>query len=144
MKKLASRLAGMLFCIFILCESVSAAEFLIPGGQLVGLQIRDNTVTVAAFDQQLGRNARSAGLKVGDKILKIDNRKITSAEDVRDALVRSDGQIDVSVLREGKTKNLKLHPNITADGPRLGVYLTYSFEKISTIKTSSLHFRMIS
>ncbi len=133
MKKMASRLAAMLFGIFLLCESTSAAAFLIPGGQLIGLQLKDNTVTVAAFDEDSGSNARSAGLKVGDKIIKIDDHKVTCAEDVRDALTRSDGQIDVSVLRDGKTKNLKLRPNITQSGPRLGVYLKQGTTGVGTV-----------
>ena len=133
MKKMANRLAVMLFCIFILCESVCAAEYLIPGGELIGLQLKDNTVTVAAFDDSLGANARTAGLKAGDKILKIDNKKITSAEDVRNALTQSDGQVDISVLREGKTKELKLRPNITPDGPRLGVYLKQGTTGVGTV-----------
>ena len=133
MKKMANRAAAVLFCIFILCASVSAAEFLIPGGQLIGLQLKDSTVTVTGFDDDLGSNARSAGLKVGDKITKIDNKKVSCAEDVRNALLRSDGQVDVTVLRDGKTKNLKLHPQITAGGPRLGVYLKQGTTGVGTV-----------
>ena len=133
MKKMASRLAVLLFSIFVLCEGVSAAEFLIPGGQLIGLQLKDNTVTVAAFDDDLGSNARAAGLKVGDKIIQIDGKSVSCVEDVRTALTRSDGQVDVSVLREGKTKNLKLRPNITNQGPRLGVYLKQGTTGVGTV-----------
>ncbi len=133
MKKIATRCAVMLFCILLLCANVSAAEFLIPGGQLIGLQLKDNTVTVAAFDKELGNNARAAGLKEGDKITKIDDQSITSAEDVRRALNCSDGQVDVAVLREGKPKNLTLRPQITADGPKLGVYLKQGATGVGTI-----------
>ena len=45
-----------------------AAELLIPVGKIVGLQLSDNTVTVAAFDDVLGAEARTAGLKIGDEI----------------------------------------------------------------------------
>ena len=133
MKKLANRLAVMLFCIFILCASVNAAEFLIPGGQLIGLQLKDNTVTVAAFDKELGSNARAAGLKEGDKITKIDDRSITCTEDVRKALTTSDGQVDIAVLREGKAKNFTLRPQITAEGPKLGVYLKQGATGVGTV-----------
>ncbi|MBR4109169.1 MAG: PDZ domain-containing protein [Oscillospiraceae bacterium] len=133
MKKMASRLAVMLFTIFILCECVCAAEFLIPGGQLIGLQLKDNTVTVAAFDDALGTSARTAGLKVGDKIIKIDEKTVTCAEDVRNALTCSDGQVDVAILRDGKTKKLKLRPNITPNGPKLGVYLKQGTTGVGTV-----------
>ena len=133
MKKMANRLAVMLFCIFILCASVNATAYLIPGGELIGLELRDNTVTVAAFDDETGSSARAAGLKVGDKILMIDNKTVSCTEDVRNALIRSDGQVDVSVLRDGKTKNLKLRPNITQDGPRLGIYLKQGTTGVGTV-----------
>ena len=133
MKKFANRLAVIFFCIFILCASVSAAEFLIPGGQLIGLQLQDHTVTVAAFDEELGSTARTAGLKVGDKIIKIDNKTVSCAEDVRNAIVHSNGQVDISVLRDGKTKNIKLRPNITSGGPRLGVYLKQGTTGVGTV-----------
>ena len=107
MKKFANRIVLALLCIFLLCESASAADFLVPGGQLIGMELRDNTVTVTAFHSQLGSHAQAAGLKVGDKILQIDSRSITCAEDVRKALTQSDGQVDISVLRQGKTKSCR-------------------------------------
>ena len=133
MKRMANRFAAMLFCIFILCASVNATEFLIPGGQLIGLQLKDNTVTVAAFDKELGSNARAAGLKEGDKITKIDERSITCTEDVRKALTASDGQVDIAVVREGKAKNITLRPQITSEGPRLGVYLKQGATGVGTV-----------
>ncbi len=133
MKQIVNRIALMLMCVFLLCQTVSAAELLIPGGQLIGLDLKDNTVTVTAFDETLGANAKTAGLKVGDKITKIDDKTIQSAEDVRNALIRSDGQVDVSVLRDGKAKTLTLRPNITTDGPRLGVYLKQGVTGVGTV-----------
>ena len=133
MKKMARRVALMLFCIFLLCASVNATAFLIPGGELIGLQLMDHTVTVADFDETLGSTARTGGLKVGDKILTIDNKPITCVQDVRDALIRSDGQVDVGILREGKAKKLKLRPSITEDGPKLGIYLKQGTTGVGTV-----------
>lgn len=133
MKRIANRIALTLMCIFVLCQSVSAAELLIPGGQLIGLELGDHSVTVAAFDDTLGVNAQAAGLKVGDKITRIDAQTIQCADDVRQALRKSDGQVDISVLRDGKAKNLKLAPKITAEGPRLGVYLKQGVTGVGTV-----------
>ena len=119
--------------IWSLSLSVSAAELLIPGGQVIGLQLQDNTVTIAAIDEDLGAAAREAGLKEGDRILRIDNTQITSVEDIRSALTRSDGQIDVCVLRGKKTKQLSVCPNATEDGPRLGVYLKQGTTGVGTV-----------
>ena len=48
----AAALAVLL--VLTLSPAVRAEPLLIPVGQTVGLQLRDNTVTIAAFDDQLG------------------------------------------------------------------------------------------
>ena len=133
MKRIANRIALTVAFIFILCQNVSAVELLIPGGQLIGLELGDHTVTVAAFDDTLGTAARAAGLKVGDKITRIDTQTIQCAEDIRQALRCSDGQVDISILRDGKAKTLKLSPQITTQGPRLGVYLKQGVTGVGTV-----------
>lgn len=112
---------------------VSAAELLIPGGQVIGLELKNDRVTVAAFDEVLGAPAKSAGLKPGDRILDVDGQKIRCAQDVRQALARSDGQVALSVQRNGKTIQVQLRPSITSDGPRLGVYLKEGVTGVGTV-----------
>ena len=122
-----------LILIWSLSATVSAAELLIPGGQVIGLELQDNTVTIAAFDEDLGAAAQESGLMEGDRILRIDNTQVTSAEDIRNALTRSDGQVDICVLRGKKTKQLSLCPNATENGPRLGVYLKQGTTGVGTV-----------
>ena len=65
MKKLCGRFLTVAFIIIICAATVSAAT-LVPGGQVIGLQLEDDTVTVAGFDQVLGGAAKSAGMASGD------------------------------------------------------------------------------
>ena len=133
MKKFINRALPLMLCLWLLVQSVSAARVLVPGGQVIGLQLADNTVTVTAFDEQLGAAAKEAGLQVSDRIVSIDTHLINNAEDIRQALTRSDGEVDVSILRGGKAKKLHLQPVITEDGPRLGVYLKQGVTGIGTV-----------
>lgn len=133
MKKFAKRVSFMLLIIWLFSGSVSAASTLIPGGQVIGMELQDNTVTVAAFDDTLGSAAQSAGLRQGDRILRIDKTQIRCADDVRKALLCSDGSIEVSILRGGKTKQLSMAPAVTEDGPRLGVYLKQGTTGVGTV-----------
>ena len=64
-------------------QTALAAQLLIPGGQLVGIELQNDTVTVAAFDDACGAAAREAGLQIGDQILSVDGQRVSSAEDVR-------------------------------------------------------------
>ena len=133
MKRFILSITLVLVCAGLLPENVLAAELLIPGGSIVGLELRDDTVTVAAFDDVLGANAQSAGLQIGDEIVSIDKIPIDSANDVRQALTRCGGSVTVTVRRGEKTKTLRLSPQSTDQGPRLGVYLRQGIAGVGTI-----------
>lgn len=110
-----------------------AAELLIPVGQIIGLQLGSDTITVVAYDDVLGNAARSAGLKIGDEIVTIGETAIDCAEDVRTALNQSSGPVELMVRRGGKLSKVCLTPQQTADGPRLGVYLRQGIAGIGTV-----------
>lgn len=123
--------------VFILCMQLLSipafARELVAGGQVVGLDLGDRSVTVADFDEKLGVAAQKAGLCVGDQILKIDGKDITCAQDVQNALRVSHGSVTVRIQRQGKVQQLRLVPEITDDGPKLGVYLKQGITGIGTI-----------
>ena len=132
MKLIIRRMMQIALCILILTTSVFGRE-LIPGGQIVGLELCDHRVIVAGFDEEQGNAAQKAGLKSGDIIQKIDDTVIASAEDIRNALKCSDGTVTVQISRDGKVQTLRILPNITQDGPRLGVYLRQGITGIGTV-----------
>ena len=109
MKKLTN-IAAVLLTVFLLSQTVSATQILIPVGQVIGMELSGNNVTVAAFAGENGAAAQKAGLQTGDQILRINEQKITCAEDVRSALSHSDGTVNMCILRNGKEKNLRLTP----------------------------------
>lgn len=133
MKKMTVSLTLTLLLAWLLPQSVSAARLLVPGGEVIGLELGDNTVTIAAFDEETGSSAQAAGLKVGDRITHINGQTICSTGDIRDALNRSDGIIKMKINRSGKEKELQIAPSITSDGPRLGVYLKQGITGIGTV-----------
>ena len=132
MKLLLKRIATVVLCVYLL-TGMAFAKDLIPVGQVVGLELQDRQVVVAGFDEQQGQVARAAGLLDGDVIQKIDETTITCAEDVRKALQKSDGMVALEVRREGKVTSIRLIPQITRDGPRLGVYLRQGITGIGTV-----------
>ena len=72
MKKLTHCIGAAALCLWLLPASAHATRQLVPVGQVVGLELRSETVTVAAFHDTLGAAARDAGLQIGDEILDID------------------------------------------------------------------------
>ena len=132
MKKNAARLIWGLFSVYLLTTTAFAAQMLVPVGRVIGLELYNDTVTVVAFDDTLcaGRNS---GLQIGDEICRIDEHIIDTAEDVRRALTESDGSVDVTVMRGGKQRQIHMEPEITGDGPKLGVYLRQGITGIGTV-----------
>ena len=133
MKNLTVRFAAMAVTVFLLAQQVSAAQLLIPVGQVVGLEIQEERVIVAGFDTSLGEAARAAGLQEGDQIAEIDGRQIRCTEDVRQALKASDGDVDISIIREKSVRELEMEPTITPDGPKLGVFLRQGITGVGTV-----------
>ena len=88
---------------------------------------------MAAFDERHGQAAKAAGLKPGDDILSVDGKRIDSANDLQQALRRSDGTVELTVLRGGQEKRLKLSPVISDTGPKLGVYIREGISGIGTV-----------
>ena len=110
-----------------------AAQLLIPVGEVVGLSLRDGSVTVAAFHELHGGAARDAGIAIGDEIVSLDGRRVDTAADLFDALKCSGGRVTVTLRRDGKERQVRLCPAVTNDGPRLGVYVREGVTGIGTV-----------
>ncbi len=132
MKRLINLCTIFLLCLNLLITPIWGRE-LVAVGQVVGLQLSDGTVTVAAFDEELGQAAKSAGLREGDRILSIDGKAIQCAEDVRTALNESRGTVSLVLLRGSKEIRCRMKPEITGDGPKLGLYLRQGVSGVGTV-----------
>ena len=133
MKKIRLSLATLALCIWLLPVSAEAAECLIPVGQVVGLELRNGTVTVAALEDTPDSAAKAAGVQVGDVLLAVDGKEVTCGEDVRRALSQSKGSVTLTLRRQGEEQTVRLAPQITEDGPKLGVFLRQGVTGIGTV-----------
>ena len=131
MRKLTASICCLILCICL--ASPAQARELVAVGQVVGLELQDGTVTVAAFDEELGEPARAAGLEAGDRILSINGASIRCAGDIKTALQTSKGMVTLEVLRSGKQLRISLAPTITSEGPKLGLYLRQGVSGIGTV-----------
>ena len=132
MKRISKILICLLLCLNFLSLSAFGRE-LVAVGQIVGLELQDGTVTVTAFDTDLGSAAQNAGLQVGDRLLSIDGQKIRWASDVTTALKSSKGTVTVRILRGDSELTCRVEPKITAEGPKLGLYLRQGVTGVGTV-----------
>lgn len=130
-KKYSAALAVL--CVILLLPAAWAEPLLIPVGQTVGLQLRDNSVTIAAFDDLLGADAKNAGLKIGDCIVKVNGTPVHSAQQMRDALEASGRTALLTIRRGGKELEATVKVTPTDGGAKLGVYLKQGISGIGTV-----------
>ena len=133
MKRILSFFIIFGLCVGGLCVNAGAEELLIPVGEIIGLELSDDTVTVAAFDDSAAGNAREAGLRIGDEIVIVNGKRIRCAQDVRSSLSGCGEQVPVTVRREGKEQQLLIRPDTGDGAPRLGVYLRQGITGIGTV-----------
>ena len=117
--------------LLLVCLMPLQARALVPGGNVVGLQLRCGTVTVAEFEQD--SPAQAAGVRHGDCILVIDDTEIHCAQDVKKALDCSNGTVTVTLRRGKEEKTLRIQPAISSEGPKLGIYLKEGITGIGTV-----------
>ena len=132
MKKLR-RAVLALALVLLMGLPVLARQLLIPGGQIVGLHLEGGQLTVVSFSSDQARMLWEAGVQPGDEILALDGQPIHKIEQLQQLLQRSDGEVRLTVRRGQEEKQLSLHPQITAEGPRLGLYLREGVSGIGTV-----------
>ena len=132
MKRSFRAMAFALVLFSITPITAEATQTLIPVGKVIGLQLQNDTVTVAAFDEECPA-ARDAGIKIGDELVKIDGRAILSTEDVRSAMRSCNSQIELTIRRNGKLSTLHMTPASDTEGPRLGLFLRQGIAGIGTV-----------
>ena len=130
MKRIISGVAALLLMI-VLPLSAEAAK-LVPVGKLIGLQLRTEAITVAAFDDVLGTGAKEAGLQIGDRLLEINGKRIQEAAEVAKLL---DGveQAELTIIRGSKKLTIQVPVQQTPEGQKLGIYLRQGISGIGTV-----------
>lgn len=127
MRKLWSAVTLAAF-LFLSPVTAWAQTFLIPGGQAIGLRLRDDTITVAAYDDRCDAG-REAGIRIGDQIEKINGIPVSTPQQVQSLLKQGTDSATVTLTRGGKRQEL----TVPLCQGRLGIYLRQGISGIGTI-----------
>lgn len=110
------------------------------GGFAAGFMLDTSEVEVVGLCDVLTESglvspARSAGIKTGDIIAKINGASVTSGEDVDSLLSASLKSAVVTVVRDGQELNVKLTPakDATSGRMRMGVLVKDSLSGVGTV-----------
>jgi len=114
---LAGGIVNILFALIVYFTLVSCS------GNYISTTI-DSTVP--------GYASEVAGIEVGDKILKINNKKVRLRSDIDEQIQKSNGnEMIITVERNGKEKEIKLVPTVE-ETKNIGIYLGASEENLSS------------
>ena len=103
------------------------AVLLVPGGTIFGAKIKQSYVSV-----QSQGDVRE--LKVGDKIISVNGKKISSVDDVKGAIANNGGgAITMVCERDGKEITVKVKPKEKDGKYRLGIVLKDGAAGIGTV-----------
>ncbi len=134
------RIPGILFPGDGMCERAEPSDLtpperkLIPGGGVFGIRIACDGVLVVGF-REGGSVGFDAGLRPGDLIVAVDQKKIGTVRDLTDAVKNAgDRPLSLSVLRDEKTLPITLTP-VKYDGGegQLGIFVRDNAAGIGTV-----------
>ncbi len=112
---------------------------LCPGGCAFGVKFTTKGVLVVGLSAVKTENeevnpAETAGIKVKDILLAINDTEVNSVKEIAEAVTASGGKaITLTVERGGKIKTLTLTPVKTKDGYKAGMWLRDSIAGIGTV-----------
>lgn len=125
------------FLVFIVpINSYAYSDYIIPGGENVGIEVHSNGVLVVGFykvnDEFI---AKDSGFIVGDKIIKVNNATVNSIDEMVSSINNSkEDEITYTVKRGSKEKQLTLKRTTESDGVfKTGIYVKDNIIGIGTL-----------
>lgn len=127
----------LLLSLFIIPFNVLAySDYLIPGGENIGIQIEAKGIMVVGMYEVNGEYpATEAGLKVGDIITKVNNESIANIDEMVNKIssLRADN-VDITYTRNGKVGKVSLALYLDQNGIyKTGLYVKDSITGLGTL-----------
>ena len=138
-KKLKLQIIFPLLILFIMPTNIYAySKYIIPGGETIGIEVNSKGVLVVGFYEVDSKYiGKDAGFLIGDTITEINNTKVNNIDEMVDAVnseADSNNQLDVTIIRNGKSSNLTLDMICDSDAVcKTGLYVKDEITGIGTL-----------
>lgn len=135
-KKIFLKLITIVFFI-IPISTLAYSQYVIPGGQTIGIEVNSKSVLIVGFYEVDGKKiAKDAGFKLGDTITAVNNIKVSSIEEMVNAINSTSTQkITFKVQRSNNEKEISLE--IIKDPDEILKTGLYVKDKINGVGTLS-------
>lgn len=131
------RLKILLLSLLLLPMNVLAySDYIIPGGETLGIEINSDGIMVIGFYQINGKyNKGTPVIKSGDYITEVNGISVETVDGLTDVIEDnvSDGYVEVTIKRNGKVKTSELELIKDGDIYKTGLYVKDSITGIGTL-----------
>lgn len=125
-----------LIILFLLLFPISVfaySDFLVVGGETIGIEVHSNGVYIVGFYPVNGENiGKNSGLEVGDIIKKVNDTEIHNIEELNDVLMNS-SHFHLNVQRGKDLIDFNLHPIYENNILKTGLYVKDQINGIGTL-----------
>lgn len=122
----------LVFPIHVLAYS----DFIIPGGENVGIEINSKGIMVIGFYKINGKlNKGTPEIKVGDQIIKVEDQEAKTTEDLIEIIEKKSNkeEVKLTILRNGKEKDVTLQLVLVNGIYKTGLYVKDNITGIGTM-----------
>ncbi len=126
----------ILLLLIIPINILAYSKYVIPGGETIGIEVESNGVLVVGFykvDNEYP--AKKVGFKEKDIIIKVNNTKITSIEEMLNVINHSkQDKIEFTVLRNNKEVTMHMDNTILSSNQlKTGLYVKDKINGVGTL-----------
>ena len=139
LKKLKLQIIFPLLILFIMPINIYAySKYIIPGGETIGIEVNSKGVLVVGFYEVESKYiGKDAGFLIGDTITEINDTKVENIDEMVDAVnneAENDNQLDVTIIRDGKSSELTLDMICDSDNVcKTGLYVKDEITGVGTL-----------
>ena len=117
--------------------TLAYSDYILAGGENIGIELNSKGVIIVGTYEVNGKNpAKEAGIHAGDKITKINNKEVSSIEEMLNIVEKTTNKenIDITYLRAGKENKTTLKLTKTNDNIyKTGLYVKDTISGVGTL-----------
>lgn len=126
--------AFLFLLLFIPSIALAYSDYVYVGGENIGIELKaDGVLIVGFYKVNNSCIASDAGLKIGDRIVSINNQEINSIYDLTNQIKLSNGNINITYVRDNETKTTALTLPKENNTYKTGIYVKDSITGIGTL-----------
>lgn len=124
----------LLILTFIPLNIFAYSDKIIPGGQTLGIEVKNNGIIVIGFYRVNGK-LNNNNLKVGDIITKINGSNVYNIDEMVDLISKniSDNKVNMTIIRDNKEINKEFTLENIDGNYKTGLYVKDSITGIGTL-----------